>query len=199
MLYNHREETLQFICLVKRMSKLKEIFFDLETLKWSDEVEGGWDNIRAFGLSVAVTCWDDSSNFQRWLENDATQLVREMEQADKIVGFNIIRFDHEVLSAYVPNVHELLDDKSFDILVDLKTRLGFRPSLENICSATLGKGKLGSGRDALEWFRQGQIEKTVTYCQKDVELTREIYRYGQTHGLIHYLDMGRPDKVAVDW
>lgn len=198
-MYNHREETLQFIWVVKRMSELKEIFFDLETQKWSDEVEGGWDNIRDFGLSVAVTYWNDSNNFQRWLENDATQLVREMEQADKIVGFNIIRFDYEVLSAYVPNVHELLDDKSFDILVDLKTRLGFRPSLENICSATLGKGKSGSGRDALEWFRQGQIEKVVTYCQKDVELTREIYRYGQTHGLIHYLDMGQPDEVAVDW
>jgi DEAD/DEAH box helicase domain-containing protein len=181
------------------MNDFKEIFYDLETLKWSDEVEGGWDNIRDFGLSVAVTCWDNSNNFQRWLEHDAIQLVRELEQADKIIGFNIIRFDHEVLSAYVPNVHKLLDDKSFDILVDLKTRLGFRPSLESVCFATLGKGKLGSGKDPLEWFRQGQIEKVVNYCQKDVELTREIYRYGQIHGLIYYLDMGQPDKVAVEW
>ncbi|MFC1913303.1 helicase [Chloroflexota bacterium] len=181
------------------MSELKEIFFDLETPKWSAEVEGGWNNIRDFGLSVAVTCWNDSNSYQRWFEKDAADLVKELTRADKIIGFNIIRFDHEVLSAYVPNVHDLLDDKSFDILVDLKTRLGFRPSLDNICYATLGKSKLGSGRDAFEWFRQGQIEKVVTYCQMDVELTREMYRYGQTHGLIYYLDMGQPDKVEVDW
>ena len=181
------------------MSELKEIFFDLETPKWSDEVEGGWDNIRDFGLSVAVTCWDDSNSFQRWFEKDAVDLVKEMTRADKIIGFNIIRFDHEVLSGYVPNAHDLLDDKSFDIMADLKTRLGFRPSLENICTATLGKGKSGKARDALEWFRQGQVGKVLEYCQRDVELTREIYRYGQTHGLIYYLDMKQPDKVEVDW
>ena len=36
----------------------REIFFDLETLRLSHEVEGGWSNIAQFGLAVAVT-WDD--------------------------------------------------------------------------------------------------------------------------------------------
>jgi len=181
------------------MSELKEIFFDLETKLWSTEVEGGFSNIPAFGMSVAVTSWNDSNSYQQWMENDSTELVKELERADKVIGFNILRFDYEVLSAYMPNIHELLDGKSFDIFTDLESRLGFRVSLENICLATLGKGKIGSGRDAVEWFRQGQIEKVVQYCQKDVELTREIYRYGQEHGLIYYPRLGQPVELPVDW
>lgn len=181
------------------MGALKEIFFDIETPRWSDEVEGGWSNIPAFGLSVAVTSWNDSNSYQQWMENDSTELVKELERADKVIGFNILRFDYEVLSAYVPNIHDLLDGKSFDILVDLEGRLGFRVSLDNMCLATLGKGKIGSGRDAVEWFRQGQIEKVVEYCQRDVELTRELYRYGQEHGFVCYPRFGQPVEVPVDW
>ena len=181
------------------MGALKEIFFDLETPRWSTEVEGGWSNIPAFGMSVAVTCWDDSIAFQKWLESDAGELVKELDRGDRIIGFNSIGFDYEVLSAYVPNIHDLLDGKSFDILADIYRRLGFRVSLDNICSATLGKGKIGSGRDAVEWFRQGQIDKVVEYCQKDVELTREIYRYGQEHGFVCYPQFGQPVELPVDW
>ena len=79
---------------------MNEIFFDLETPRWSDEVEGGWSNIPAFGLSLAVT-WDDRNGFRVWFENDAIMLVKELDQADKVIGFNIVRFDYEVLSAYV--------------------------------------------------------------------------------------------------
>jgi len=181
------------------MSELKEIFFDIETPRWSDEVEGGWSNIPAFGMSVAVTCWDDSNAFQKWLESDAGELVKELDRADKVIGFNILRFDYEVLSAYVPNVHELLDDKSFDIFTDLENRLGFRVSLDNLCISTLGKSKLATAEDAMEWFRQGQIEKVIQYCQKDVELTRELYRFGQEHGLIYYPRLGQRIEIPVDW
>jgi len=59
------------------MSELKEIFFDLETKRWSTEVEGGFSNISAFGMSVAVTK-DEANGFRTWLENDATDLVTEL-------------------------------------------------------------------------------------------------------------------------
>ena len=181
------------------MGQLQEIFFDLETPKWSDEVEGGWSNIPGFGMSVAVTSWNDSDSYQKWLETDAVELVKELERADRVIGFNIVRFDYEVLSAYVPNIHKLLDGKSFDIFTDLENRLGFRLSLEVICSTTLGKSKLAKAEDAIEWYRQGQIEKVVLYCQRDVELTREIYRYGQEHGFICYPRLGQPVELPVDW
>jgi len=180
------------------MGTEQEIFFDLETKLWSTEVEGGWSNIPAFGMSVAVT-WNDGHGFQTWLEKDASELVKELERTDKVIGFNSVGFDYEVLSAYVPNVHDLLDGKSFDILADIYRRLGFRVSLDNICSATLGKGKSGRPEDAIRWYRQGEIDKVVSYCQMDVELTRDIYRYGQEHGFVCYPQLGQPVELPVDW
>ena len=150
-------------------------------------------------MSVAVTSRNDSNSYQQWLENDVSDLVKELEKADTVIGFNIVSFDYEVLSAYVPNTHKLLDKKSFDILADLESRLGFRVSLENLCSATLGKSKLGKAEDAIKWFRQGQIDKIVRYCRGDVELTRAIYRYGQKNRHICYPQFGQPVKLHVDW
>ena len=180
------------------MNNIKEVFFDLETQMWSSEVEGGFSNIPAFGMSLAVT-WDDGNDFRVWLEKDAGDLVQHLEKADKVIGFNSVRFDYGVLSAYVPNVHELLDVKSFDIFTDLESRLGFRLSLESISSATLGKSKAGMAENAIKWFRQGQIDKLIFYCRTDVELTRDIYRFGQEHGFVCYPQMGRLVELPVEW
>lgn len=180
------------------MGALKEIFFDLETKLWSTEVEGGFSNISAFGMSVAVT-WNDGNGFRTWLEKDATELVKELERADKVIGFNSVGFDYDVLSSYVPNVHDLLDGKSFDILADIYRRLGFRVSLDNLCSATLNKGKSGSPEDAIRWYRQGEIDKVVSYCQTDVEITRELFRFGQENGFIFYPQRGQLLELPVDW
>ena len=43
------------------------------------------------------------------------------------------------------------------------------------------------------------IEKVVEYCQKDVELTRELYRSGQTNGFICYPRYGQPVELLVEW
>ena len=42
-----------------------EIYLDVETQRLSSEVPGGWNNIRAFGVSVAVT-WDEPAGFRDW-------------------------------------------------------------------------------------------------------------------------------------
>ena len=43
----------------------REIYLDIETLRLSHEVDGGWSNIRGFGMAVAVT-WDKENGFRRW-------------------------------------------------------------------------------------------------------------------------------------
>jgi hypothetical protein len=74
---------------------------DIETLRLSSEVDGGWGNIRAFGLAVAVT-WDKEYSFRRWFEEDALKLITELEQFTHVITFNGNRFDIEVLRAYAP-------------------------------------------------------------------------------------------------
>ena len=53
---------------------MKKIFFDLETQRLAIEVEDGWNNIRGFGLSIAVT-WDEENEFRCWNESSVGELV----------------------------------------------------------------------------------------------------------------------------
>jgi len=174
-----------------------EIFLDLETRRLAEEVEGGWQNIPALGLAVAVT-WDPEFLFRTWLEEDARRLVGELGRFQRIVGFNILRFDYAVLSAY-SDLPESLAVKALDILVDVERRLGHRVSLENLATTTLGRGKIGEGAAAVNWFRRGELDKVIRYCQEDVALTRDLYYRGCQDGSLQYVDSGERKCVEVEW
>lgn len=176
-----------------------EIYLDTETQRVADEVQGGWDNIRAFGLSVAVT-WDASSGFREWYEPDAGRLIGELRAFDRIVTYNGLRFDFAVLSAY-GDVREL-QKKSLDLLQDLKRRLGFRVSLQNLAQATLGRAKTASGLEAVKWWRSGDPalrQRVVEYCRMDVDILREIVAHGRREGFVKVPSQGRELTVYVAW
>lgn len=178
---------------------MKEIYLDVETQRLADEVQGGWENIRAFGLSVAVT-WDAAHDFREWYEDDAVRLIGELSGFERIVTFNGDRFDLEVLSAYGDVV--ALRQKSEDILRDLKRRLGFRVSLQAVAQSTLGRQKTGSGVDAVAWWRSGDPilrRRVADYCRMDVEILRELVAYGRREGFVKVPSRGKEQTVFVAW
>ncbi len=178
---------------------MKEIYLDVETQRLADEVQGGWENIRAFGLSVAVT-WDAANDFREWYEDDAARLIGELSGFERIVTFNGDRFDLEVLSAYGDVV--ALRQKSVDILRDLKRRLGFRVSLQAVAQSTLGRQKTGSGVDAVTWWRSGDPilrRRVADYCRMDVEILRELVVYGRREGFVKVPSRGKELTVFVAW
>jgi DEAD/DEAH box helicase domain-containing protein len=178
---------------------MSEIYLDVETQRLADEVQGGWDNIRAFGLSVAVT-WDAANDFREWYEDDAVRLIGELSGFERIVTFNGDRFDLEVLSAYGDVA--ALRQKSVDILRDLKRRLGFRVSLQAVAQSTLGRQKTGSGVDAVTWWRSGDPilrRRVADYCRMDVEILRELVVYGRREGFVKVPSRGKELTVFVAW
>ena len=178
---------------------MSEIYLDVETQKLADEVQGAWDNIRAFGLAVAVT-WDDAHDFRFWYEADAVRLIDELSAFDCVVTFNGQRFDLEVLSAY-GNV-SLLREKSLDVLQDLKRRLGFRVSLQSAAQATLGRQKTGSGVEAVTWWRSGDPtlrQRVADYCRMDVEILRDLVAHGRREGFVKIPSQGKSLTVYVAW
>ena len=178
---------------------MKEIYLDVETQRLADEVQGGWDNIRAFGLSVAVT-WDAAHDFREWYEDDAVRLIGELSGFERIVTFNGDRFDLEVLSAYGDVA--ALRQKSVDLLRDLKRRLGFRVSLQAVAQSTLGRQKTGSGVDAVTWWRSGDPilrRRVADYCRMDVEILRELVVYGRREGFVKVPSRGKELTVFVAW
>ncbi|HET6142127.1 MAG TPA: ribonuclease H-like domain-containing protein [Candidatus Acidoferrales bacterium] len=170
----------------------REIYFDIETLRLSHEVEGGWASIANFGLAVAVT-WDTEKGFRRWFETDAVALINELAQFDRIVSFNGDRFDFEVLSAYLPVKH--LSIRSFDLLVDLHRRLGHRVKLDDVARETLGNQKTGNGLDVVQWWRDGRKEEVCKYCENDVQLLVDLVVFARKNKYV----VVKSKQLPVEW
>jgi DEAD/DEAH box helicase domain-containing protein len=172
------------------------VFFDLETKRTSAEV-GGRKNFQALGLAVAVTYSSASEEYSVYMEKDIDALIEELTSADLVVGFNLKRFDYEVLRGYRP----LPPIPTLDILEDIYQELGFRVGLDALATSTLVVGKSAHGLQSIEWFREGRLDLVIDYCRQDVELTRLLYEYGRENGYLLYWDerlqMNR--QIAVSW
>ncbi|MFQ5671911.1 MAG: ribonuclease H-like domain-containing protein [Nitrospinales bacterium] len=173
------------------------LYFDLETQKGSDEV-GGWANIHLMKLAVGVV-WDSrEKQFFSFLENEADRLVEKLRSADLVVGFNVIGFDYTVLQPYAST--DLQEIRTFDMLLDIKKRLGFRLSLNHLAQHTLNAKKSADGLVSLQWFKEGKMDKIVEYCIKDVEITRDLFLFGEKNGYVAYESRDKSaQRLTVDW
>jgi DEAD/DEAH box helicase domain-containing protein len=173
------------------------LVFDLETQRTFDDV-GGRQNVRKLGLAAAVTHSSADGQFRHYTEETVAELIAALCAADLVVGFNVLNFDYEVLRAYTDKVLGTLP--TVDMLDQIYKRLGFRVSLENVASATLGASKSGDGLQAVRWYREGRIQEILDYCQRDVDLTRRLYEFGKKNKYVNYRDRNyRLNQVAVSW
>jgi DEAD/DEAH box helicase domain-containing protein len=173
------------------------LVFDLESKFLAEEV-GGWDQIHRLGLSAAVVLDTTSGLYTRYTEAEAGRLIDHLRSAGLVIGYNILRFDYRVLEPY--GGEGLAALPTIDLLDHLHRALGFRLALDSVAEATLGEAKSGEGTLAVQWYRAGEIEKVLDYCQKDVELTWRVYEHGRTHHQVSYRDRSyRKRSVSVAW
>lgn len=174
------------------------IYFDLETQKLAQDV-GGWRNIHLMGVSVAVIYDSIEKCFMSFTEDEIQDLIAQLKKADLVVGFNVKGFDYTVLSAYAGKA--IRDLPTFDILEDVHRRLGFRLGLDHLAGETIGAGKSADGIQAVEWFRQGEMEKLTKYCKQDVAATRDLFLYGINNGHLIYRTKKDNTRVRLllDW
>lgn len=154
---------------------MNDIFYDIEFKGLLDQNAADEDAaIRSQRFSVGAS-WCECHGEK--LFHQPAPLTDHLLSHDRIIGFNIIRFDNTVL-AWAPDnaarnpmdaaskpaskkpfprdphtLKKLLDEKSFDMEFDLETRLGHRVGLGALAEGTLGKEKLGSGPRAVVWNR----------------------------------------------
>jgi len=173
------------------------VYFDLETQKSADEV-GGWDRIRDMRMSIGVTYSTARGGYKIYPESAVDDLLRELQRADLVVGFNHLRFDYEVLHGYTP--YDLSQLPTLDMMVDLKERLGHRLGLDSIAEATFGLNKTSEGLQAIEWYRSGKLLEIAEYCCFDVKLTKLVHEFGvQQRQLFYKNRFGALLSVGVDW
>jgi hypothetical protein len=173
------------------------VYFDLETQKSADEV-GGWNNISKMGLSVGVTYSTARSEYRIYGEKQVGELITDLQRADLVVGFNVLRFDYEVLHGYTP--FDMTQLPTLDMMVDLANTLQHRLSLDSIATATFGVEKTAEGLQAIKWFKEGKLLEIAEYCCYDVKLTKLVHEHGVHQRQLHYHNrFGKKLTVPVKW
>lgn len=168
-------ESRQSISQASGISPGRYGVFDLET-KYSAAEVGGWHRAAEMGISVGVLYDAGLDRYLTFLEDQIGELVAHLKKLELVIGFNNKRFDNLVLSAYTD--FDLASLPTLDLLQAVKDRLGYRLSLDHLAEQTLGVKKSANGLLALEWYKNGEIEKIIDYCRQDVEITRDLFLFG---------------------
>ncbi|HQG57669.1 MAG TPA: ribonuclease H-like domain-containing protein [Candidatus Dojkabacteria bacterium] len=171
------------------------IFLDVETqntFTYGEEFKVDHLKISYLGLI------DSAEKEHDFWESDMQKLDDLLAKADLIVGYNIFRFDMPVIANYLgPDVMKY---PMLDLMIAARYRIGFNPKLNNLVTATLGRGKLGSGLDAVKYYANGQLEELKKYCLEDVRLTKDLYYHGKNNQMIKYYDKnGFIQSTDIDW
>jgi DEAD/DEAH box helicase domain-containing protein len=169
---------------------MKQIFLDVETQKTFDEVGGYYPE--KLGISFVGVIqrhgFPESGAIKevrhQFFEADLDKLWPVLEQADVIIGFNLIEFDLPTFKPYYNGDIQKLP--SLDLLVKIKEKAGHRISLDAVAKETLGTKKIGNGLDAIKYYHEQDWDSLAKYCMKDVEITRDVYDFGRQKGFVKY-------------
>ena len=194
---------------------------DIETGNYSWEI-GGWDKTASFEPTVVAT-WDGSTGnvyCNKALNIDATvkdlhprtlgeDLQKHIDSGGKILGHNIKGFDLPVLRDALDcwTAGDLLGKSSS--VIDTKNLVSkaavkvgkVNTSLNELVKHTFDGSKLMSSEDAPVAWRNGLFDDVAKYCLSDAQLTYDLYKYGQEHGIIKSRDMksGAVVEIEVEW
>jgi DEAD/DEAH box helicase domain-containing protein len=146
-------------------------------------------------ISVCGIYSYDTDKYQIFREHELSKLSTILQTADQVIGYNIIDFDFQVLQPYLN--FDVKTIPALDLLVEIVKVIGHRIKLEDVAQATLGKGKSGSGMDALLYFKQGRWDNLEKYCLDDVKVTKQIYDYALKNGKLLYKDFFKSKEMPI--
>ncbi|NJN64232.1 MAG: hypothetical protein HC882_04695 [Acidobacteria bacterium] len=173
------------------------LFFDVETRRSAEDV-GGWDHIERMGLALAVVLDAATGELSTFHEADVAALVDTLSAADRVVGFNVDRFDIAVLRGHAGE--SVARIKTLDLLKVVHERLGFRLGLAHLCQATLGIDKSADGMQSLQWVKEGRFDLIERYCRDDVAMTAALWAYGRKNGYVLFRNRdGILGRIPVKW
>jgi hypothetical protein len=157
---------------------LDTLVFDIETQNFFTDPEVGWDNYDALKISVVAAYSYLEDRYYCYEENEMDKLAELFNDARRIVGFSMNRYDIPVLNNYfqrIPGAPKLWEMERVDLLEEIEMATGSRISLDRLAGANLGLNKTHHGSEAGKLYREGKIEELKDYCINDVKLTKGLY------------------------
>ena len=130
------------------------IVLDLESQKTFDEV-GGQHNRHLLGVSLVGIYSYNRDKYRGFREEEFGELLKILQTAELVIGFNSKSFDFEVLQPYFKDF-DLKSLKHLDLLEEIVYALGHRLKLESVAQSTLGYGNSGSGLDAIMYYHNNE-------------------------------------------
>lgn len=173
---------------------MRKIVLDIETKNTFQEV--GSNDPAKLDISLLVIFDYKTTEYHTFTEKNFNDLWQILEATDLIIGYNSDHFDIPLLNKYYPG--DLTVVGSLDLLTEIKKVIGRSIRLDNIAEATIGVGKSGHGLQAIEWWKEGRIDKIEKYCRDDVKVTKDIYEYAVKHGKLKYKDLLDTVEFDVD-
>jgi len=174
-----------------------KLVLDIETQNSFKDI-GGKANLSLLKISLVGAYIYSENKFMAFMEPGLSQLENLIKESELVIGYNLLGFDYPVLSNYLKNIN-FNNVKTLDILQVADNYLGYKIKLEAVAQGTLASGKIGTGMDAIEMWRAGQIEELKKYCLKDVEITKNIYEYGLQNQYIKFKSSWEVYEIPVDW
>lgn len=173
------------------------IVFDVETRRSAAEV-GGWHLAAKMGVSILVAYDSRTQQCASYTQDTLADFFSLLRAADAVVGFNSLRFDCAVLQPFAP--YTLAALPHVDLLRRIQDTLHYRVSLDNVAQATLNAPKSADGLQALQWWKEGRLDKIEAYCRDDVLLTQRLYCFGLEHGFVLFRNKaGQRVRVPVNF
>jgi DEAD/DEAH box helicase domain-containing protein len=176
------------------------IVFDIETQNIFQEV--GSSDPADLDISVVSVYDSKTKKVQSFTIEEFSEMWPLFENTDAMIGYNSNHFDIPLLNKYYSG--DLNQIKSIDLLADIRKSFGRRPKLDDVAAATLGKGKISHGLQAVEWWKTGEIDKIKKYCEEDVMITKEVYEHARDKGHVKLKDKFTNEIIEIpvdssDW
>jgi len=169
------------------------VVLDLET-KYSFRE---FDDPKKLGITIVGLYDYHDEQTKTFREKELQKLFTLLEASSYIIGFNVKSFDLAVLQGYYPGRVDHFP--TFDMLDDIRTKIGRRLALNDFIFATLGKKKTGHGLQAIQLYKEGKWEDLKKYCLDDVLLTKELFEFGAEKGEVMFLNEKGKVTIKVDW
>jgi len=193
----------------------KAIALDLEIIHSIDHKRYSFGRPWELGVSVACT-YSPEEGYRDWFgdmvggrivmaedSREMDDLVRYLNGFSRVITFNGVRFDLQVLDGYFPghypsqHTSSLLKGKHVDLLLDIYEITGKRCGLDALAEGTLSEKKVMEGALAPELWAKGQRLEVIEYCRDDTRKTYDIWAKGCADKQVVYIYNGRRTSVQI--
>ncbi len=171
-----------------------KLVFDIETKNTFNDVNS---HIPEFEVSVVGVYSYNGDEYTCFDEHELDKLGEMLQGARLLVGFSSKRFDLPILQKYFK--FNLSAISHYDILEEVEKAFGRRVGLGVLAEANLGVGKSAHGLQAIEFYKNGEMEKLKSYCLQDVRLTKDLYELMKKQGFLWVPQRYAPQMAKVSF